>query len=222
MERPLQADIFREVARRFKEWHAGPPNLISAVESHQPHPVIAGDSDSTIRECNERIEAKSTKLCASDNVGGALISGWAGRCASLDALPDGLSTALWVAAKRWELRGLWTGGVRWRRNDGQMASITPDDVEKVAKLARLNLPKERVGRFAVQLESILDYVAQIQKVDMTGVEPMAHAVPLHNVLREDVVEPSLPLELVLRNAPETDGAFFKVPKVIGAEEDSAG
>ena len=103
-----------------------------------------------------------------------------------------------------------------------MASITPDDVEKVAKLARLNLPKERIGRFAVQLESILDYVAQIQKVDMTGVEPMAHAVPLHNVFREDVVEPSLSLEEVLRNAPERDGAFFKVPKVIGGEEDSAG
>ena len=55
-----------------------------------------------------------------------------------------------------------------------------------------------------------------------GVEPMAHALPLHNVLRDDVVEPSLPLEQVLRNAPEADGPFFKVPKVIGGDEDSAG
>jgi aspartyl-tRNA(Asn)/glutamyl-tRNA(Gln) amidotransferase subunit C len=103
-----------------------------------------------------------------------------------------------------------------------MASITEDEVRHVAKLARLDLPESRIDRLTVQLESILGYVAQIQKVDMTGVEPMAHAVPLHNVFREDIVEPSLPLEKVLQNAPETDGAFFKVPKVIGGDEDSAG
>ncbi len=103
-----------------------------------------------------------------------------------------------------------------------MASITLEDVRGVAKLARLDLPADSIARLAVQLESILDYVAQIQKVDMTGIQPMAHAVPLHNVFRDDVVEPSLPLEKVLQNAPETDGPFFKVPKVIGAQEDSAG
>ena len=65
-------------------------------------------------------------------------------------------------------------------------------------------------------------VAKIGQVDVSGVEPMAHALPLHNVLREDVVEPSLPLEKVLMNAPETDGPFFKVPKIIGGDEDSAG
>ena len=59
-------------------------------------------------------------------------------------------------------------------------------------------------------------------LDVTGIEPMAHALPLHNVLREDVVEPSLPLEKVLQNAPDSDGPFFKVPKVIGGDEDSAG
>jgi aspartyl-tRNA(Asn)/glutamyl-tRNA(Gln) amidotransferase subunit C len=59
-------------------------------------------------------------------------------------------------------------------------------------------------------------------VDVSGVEPMAHALPLQNVLREDVVEPSLPIEEVLKNAPEVDGRFFKVPKIIGGEEDSAG
>jgi aspartyl-tRNA(Asn)/glutamyl-tRNA(Gln) amidotransferase subunit C len=57
---------------------------------------------------------------------------------------------------------------------------------------------------------------------MGGVEPMTHALPLHNVLRDDVVEPSLPVEQVLTNAPESDGPFFKVPKVIGGDEDSAG
>ena len=84
------------------------------------------------------------------------------------------------------------------------------------------MPDEQLGRLASQLGSILNYVAMIGRVDVSGVEPMAHAVPLHNVLRDDVVEPSLPLEQVLANAPETDGPFFKVPKVIGPEEDSAG
>jgi len=59
-------------------------------------------------------------------------------------------------------------------------------------------------------------------VETSGVEPMAHALPVHNVLREDVPGEALPLEKVLQNAPETDGPFFKVPKVIGVEEDSAG
>jgi len=54
------------------------------------------------------------------------------------------------------------------------------------------------------------------------VEPTAHALPVHNVFREDIVEPSLPLEKVLQNAPDSDGPFFKVPKVIGGDEDSAG
>ncbi len=100
--------------------------------------------------------------------------------------------------------------------------ITPDQVRHVAKLARLDLPPERIEKLAGQLESILEYVAQIGTVDVSGVEPMAHALPLSNVLREDVVEPSLPLEKVLRNAPASDGPFFKVPKVIGGDEDSAG
>ena len=102
------------------------------------------------------------------------------------------------------------------------AKITPEQVRHVAKLSRLALDEAQLQRFAGQIESILEYVAQIDRVDVTGVEPMAHAVPLSNVLREDVVGPSLPLEQVLQNAPETDGRFFKVPKIIGGDEDSAG
>ena len=100
--------------------------------------------------------------------------------------------------------------------------LSADDVRKTARLARLALGDSEIARVAPQLESILEYVAKINQVDTTGVEPMAHALPVHNVLREDRVEPPLPLEAVLRNAPETDGPFFKVPKVIGADEDSAG
>ena len=101
-------------------------------------------------------------------------------------------------------------------------TITPDDVRKVAKLARLALDDAHLGRLTGQLESILGYVKKIGQVDVAGVEPLAHALPLHNVLRQDVPGPALPLDRVLQNAPETDGPFFKVPKVIGGDEDSAG
>jgi aspartyl-tRNA(Asn)/glutamyl-tRNA(Gln) amidotransferase subunit C len=79
-----------------------------------------------------------------------------------------------------------------------------------------------VTRIAAQLESIVTYIDQIGQADVTGVEPMAHALPVHNVFREDVVEPSLPLEKVLQNAPDSESPFFKVPKIIGGDEDSAG
>jgi aspartyl-tRNA(Asn)/glutamyl-tRNA(Gln) amidotransferase subunit C len=104
--------------------------------------------------------------------------------------------------------------------DGQKLSV--EDVRNVARLARLSMDEAKLARLTPQLESILEYVAKIGEVDVTGVPPMAHALPLSNVLREDVVEPSLPIEKVLQNAPQTDGRFFKVPKVIGGDEDSAG
>ena len=104
----------------------------------------------------------------------------------------------------------------------QPQKISPEQVRHVAKLSRLALTAPRAQKFAAQLESILEYVAKMDEVDMSCVEPMAHALPLHNVLRDDVAEPSLPLEQVLMNAPESDGPFFKVPKVIGGDEDSAG
>lgn len=103
-----------------------------------------------------------------------------------------------------------------------MSQITEQDVRNVAKLARLALPPEKLLKLTGQLEGILEYVAQIGKADVTGIEPMAHALPVSNVLREDVVTPSLPLDKVLQNAPATDGPFFQVPKVIGGDEDSAG
>jgi aspartyl-tRNA(Asn)/glutamyl-tRNA(Gln) amidotransferase subunit C len=100
--------------------------------------------------------------------------------------------------------------------------ISPDQARHVAKLARLALSDQQLSKFTGQLESILGYVAKIGEVDVSRVEPMAHAVPLANVFRSDDPGPALPLEKVLQNAPDTDGPFFKVPKVIGADEDSAG
>lgn len=101
-------------------------------------------------------------------------------------------------------------------------TITLADARHVATLARLALDDAHLQRLTSQLGSILEYVNQIGRVDVAGIEPMAHALPLHNVFREDVIEPSMPLEKVLMNAPDTDGPFFKVPKVLGADEDSAG
>ena len=100
--------------------------------------------------------------------------------------------------------------------------LTPDDVRKVAKLARLALPEEMIPKLTGQLEAILGYVDKLSEVETSGVPPMAHAVPVHNVLREDVPREALSNDQVLQNAPETDGPFFKVPKIIGGDEDSAG
>ena len=100
--------------------------------------------------------------------------------------------------------------------------ITPDLVRQVAKLSRLAPDEASLPKLAAQLESILGYVAKVGEANVDGVEPMAHAIPLSNVLRADEPGPALPVEQVLRNAPETDGPFFKVPKVIGGDEDSAG
>ncbi len=95
--------------------------------------------------------------------------------------------------------------------------ITIQDVEYIAKLARLSLTDDEKIRFQKELEKILDYIDQLKKVDTTGVEPMTHAVPMSNVLRKDEVKPSLSVEEALANAPERYGNFFKVPKVVEKE-----
>lgn len=99
--------------------------------------------------------------------------------------------------------------------------ITLDQVRHVAKLARLAIPEDKLPDFTKKLESILGYVDLLNEVDVTGVEPTSHAIKMSNVLREDVVKPGLPLEAVLRNAPDVDGRFFKVPKVIGGDDSAA-
>jgi aspartyl-tRNA(Asn)/glutamyl-tRNA(Gln) amidotransferase subunit C len=99
--------------------------------------------------------------------------------------------------------------------------ITLDQVRHVAKLARLSLDEPHLNRLTAELESILGYIAKIGELDVSNVEPMSHALPMQNVLREDIASEGLPLDKVLMNAPETDGPFFKVPKIIGGDEDSA-
>ena len=93
-------------------------------------------------------------------------------------------------------------------------AITIKDVEHVAKLARLDLTEEEKDRFTGQLNAILKYAEQLNAIDTEGVEPMSHAVPLANVMREDAVRPSLPIEKVMLNAPDEEEGQFKVPAVL--------
>ena len=92
--------------------------------------------------------------------------------------------------------------------------LSGDDVAKVALLARLHLSEAERQEYAVQLGRLLDYVRVLDEVDTADVEPMAHAVDLVNVLREDELRPSLAREDALANAPSTDGRFFLVPPVL--------
>ena len=95
-----------------------------------------------------------------------------------------------------------------------MSKITADDVRKVAKLSRLNLPEETIATYTGQLERILDYVDQLQAVDTEGVPPTTRAVEVVNVTREDAVVPTDVREELLDQAPQREGDFFRVPKIL--------
>lgn len=97
--------------------------------------------------------------------------------------------------------------------------VTEKDVERVAELAHLELAAEETGRMLRDLNAILDYVAELNELDTSGVEPLAQVGeladgPSATELREDKMAPSLRRDAVMPGAPESDGAFFKVPKVI--------
>lgn len=88
------------------------------------------------------------------------------------------------------------------------------DIRYVAHLARLELGAAEQATIAAQLQDILRYVDQLRELDVTGVEPMAHAVPLTNVLRPDEARPSVDPALILRNAPEQSRDLFITPKIV--------
>jgi aspartyl-tRNA(Asn)/glutamyl-tRNA(Gln) amidotransferase subunit C len=93
-------------------------------------------------------------------------------------------------------------------------SISRETAAQVAKLARLELSDAELESLSGQLSAILDYVAVLDELDVTNVEPMVHAVELSNVLRPDELTPSLPRAAALANAPKTDGKYFLVPAII--------
>ncbi len=88
------------------------------------------------------------------------------------------------------------------------------DIEKVARLARLELSEEEKVTFGNQLEQILTYMEQLNRLDTTGVEPTSHAIPIHNAFREDETRPSFPQEEVLSISPDQENRHFKVPRII--------
>jgi aspartyl-tRNA(Asn)/glutamyl-tRNA(Gln) amidotransferase subunit C len=92
-------------------------------------------------------------------------------------------------------------------------SLSPEDLKKVARLARLELADPDLARLQPQISAILDYVAQLQQLETEGVEPLAHAVPIQNAFRDDVPAPSLPVDEALANAPHRIGNYFGVPAV---------
>ena len=97
--------------------------------------------------------------------------------------------------------------------------ITMRDVEHVARLSRLALTDQEKERMRRELDGILSYIDKLRALDTANVPPTSHAVPMTNVMREDEPRPSLAQDLMLANAPERSGEFFRVPKIIeeGAE-----
>jgi len=93
-------------------------------------------------------------------------------------------------------------------------SISLENVEHVAKLARLQLSDEEKEKFLGQLNAILEYADKLNELNTDDVAPTTHVLPIFNVMREDEVRPSLPLEQVMANAPEEEDGHFRVPAVL--------
>ncbi len=95
-----------------------------------------------------------------------------------------------------------------------MTRISSEDVSKVAKLARLDIPENQLEVYANQLEKILEYVSQLEKINTEDVPPTTRAVEVVNVLRNDEIEESNIREDLLELGPSREGEFYKVPKII--------
>ena len=92
--------------------------------------------------------------------------------------------------------------------------ISRQEVEQVARLARLHLSDEELECIREQLDAILTYIDKLRELDVEGVEPTSHAVPLVNVMRDDENAPCLRQEAALANAPDRAGEFFRVPRIL--------
>jgi len=95
-----------------------------------------------------------------------------------------------------------------------MTRIGLEDVDHVARLARLELSAADKERMRSELDGILSYIDKLRALDTRDVEPTSHAVPVTNVMRDDVERPSLPQEDMLANAPDRHRDMFRVPKII--------
>jgi aspartyl-tRNA(Asn)/glutamyl-tRNA(Gln) amidotransferase subunit C len=94
-------------------------------------------------------------------------------------------------------------------------SLSRTDVEKVSLLGRLALSESELETMTTQLARVVGYVEQLNEVQTEGVQPMAHALEMHNVYREDSLAASLPRDAALANAPKRDSECYRVPAVLG-------
>ena len=92
--------------------------------------------------------------------------------------------------------------------------ISKEEVLHVAKLARLNLTEDETTRLMSDMESIIGFADKLNELDTEGVVPTARAIPMQNAFRADEVTPSYPREEILKNAPDSDGDGFLIPKVV--------
>jgi aspartyl-tRNA(Asn)/glutamyl-tRNA(Gln) amidotransferase subunit C len=99
--------------------------------------------------------------------------------------------------------------------------ISADEVRHIAHLARLKLADEEVEWFRLRLTAILEYVAKLNEIDVSNVEPTSHVIEMENVLRNDEVRPSLRQDSVLHAAPATSAGFVVVPRIIETEDRGA-
>jgi aspartyl-tRNA(Asn)/glutamyl-tRNA(Gln) amidotransferase subunit C len=95
--------------------------------------------------------------------------------------------------------------------------IDSEQVRKVANLARLELTADEEAQFTTQLGSILDYIEQLNQLDVTNIAPTTRAIDVSNVTREDILQPYADREAILNSAPQQEGDFFRVPKILNAD-----
>src|ERR1700712_3927296 len=131
-------------------------------------------------------------------------------------LADVVPPALWrIVSSPTESRN---GESRYRAEGSAAPTLTRDDVDHLAHLARLDLTDPELDTYVGQLSAILDSVAAVTRVASGDIEPTTHAVPLTNVYRPDVLVPCLSREQALAGAPSAQDGRFRVPQILGEEQ----
>ncbi|MDP8244144.1 MAG: Asp-tRNA(Asn)/Glu-tRNA(Gln) amidotransferase subunit GatC [Candidatus Hinthialibacter antarcticus] len=92
-------------------------------------------------------------------------------------------------------------------------SISSDELKHIALLSRLELTDDEAELYTQHIGEVLDYVEKLNELDVTGVEATSHAVPMQNIMRDDVIEPGLEIDESLKNAAEKEERYFRVPRV---------
>ena len=95
-----------------------------------------------------------------------------------------------------------------------MSRITMDQVKHVAHLARLAITEEEAGKFQHQLDQMISFAEQLNELDTDQVKPTSHVLDMKNVMREDVAKPGLPVEEVVKNAPDSKDGYIRVPSIM--------